>query len=98
VPEENPVEVRHWVCLRSTSFSSKYREVENSSDTGLGSDYGAPVKVVFSPIIQVRPRDQPSQGFAMSAHEVDGSDVKPMFPTESMYTTGIQPTQELIEV
>jgi hypothetical protein len=46
----------------------------------------------------VRPRDQPPQGFAMGAHEVDGSDIKPMFTTERLYTTGKQPTHELIEV
>jgi hypothetical protein len=56
------------------------------------------MKGVLSHVVQVPLRDQPSQGFAMSAHEVDRSDVKPMFPTESLYTTGIQPTQELIEV
>jgi hypothetical protein len=86
------------LCLRPTDFSSKYREVENSSDACICSDSRTPVKGVLSHVIQVRPRDQQSQGFAMSAHEVDGSDVNPMFPTECLYTTGKQPTQEFIEV
>ena len=94
--EEDPVEVRYWLCLRS-SLSSEYRKVENSSDAGLCSDDRAPVKVL-SHVVKVRPRDQPPQGFAMSAHEVDGSDIKPMFPTERLYTAGKQPAQELIEV
>lgn len=96
VLKENPVEVWFWLCLRSI-FSPEYRKVEDSSDAGLCSNYRAPVKALFH-VVQVRPRDQPPQGFAMSAHQVDRSDVNTMFLTECLYTTGKQPAHELIEV
>lgn len=53
---------------------------------------------MLSRVIQTRPRDLPSQSVTVGAHEVDGSDVKPMFPTESLYATRKQPTQKFIQV
>ena len=78
--------------------SFEYREVEDSANPGFRGHHRVPVKRVFSRAIEVCSCDQTSQDFAVSAHKVNGSNVKSIFATESLYTTGKQAAQQLVEM